>query len=192
MNDNEIIGGAFLVHKDYERIESLVVDLYEELGVKAFPIKPFDIARQKGYKLVPYSQMNRELQTLLRSKKMFGASGRTLKGAYKIFYDDSNCEARQRFTVMHEIGHIHLQHKEDSMYAEKCANYFASYALAPSPMINRYGCGDYLDVALRFNISEESAIYAFDRGMRWASLHYNLKPYKLKSYEIKIDKLIKQ
>ena len=124
MIDDEISWPANLTHSDYDRIESIVVDLYEELNIKEFPIDPFDIAKKKGYEAIPYSQIDKEARDILRKTERSGTSGRTRKGVYRIFYDDLDCEYRQRFTIMHEIGHIQLGHKEDSPYAEKCANYY--------------------------------------------------------------------
>lgn len=111
---------------------------------------------------------------------MSGASGRTSNGIYKIFYNDSHCIERQRFTIMHEIGHIELGHKESSAFAEMCANYYAAYSLAPSPLIGLFKCEDYIDVSIRFNISYECAIYAFDRFERRSNMPYKLKPYEMK------------
>ena len=180
MIDTETYGPAYLTYGDYDRIESAVVDLYVELNINKFPIDPFDIARKKGYTLVPYSQIPQEAREILRKTEKSGTSGRTKKGEYRIFYDDSNSENRQRFTIMHELGHIALGHKEDSAYAEKSANYYATYSLAPSPMIGRLKCEDFIDTSVRFDLSVESALYAFDRYERWASVPGGLKPYEQK------------
>ena len=184
MIDAGSYGNANLIQRDYGKIESTIVDMYAKLNIKSFPIDPFYIAEQMGYKVFPFSQIPKEaLEILCRTEKS-GTSGRTRTGRYKIFYDDTNCETRQRFTIMHEIGHILLVHKEDSEYAEKCANYFASYSLAPTLMIDRLGCEDFIDIAIRFNISDESALYAFDRFVRWVKY-----TRRLKSHEIKLEKL---
>ena len=109
-------------------------------------------------------------------------SGRNVNGQYKIIYDDADHEERQRFTVAHEIGHILLGHKEDSEYAEKCANYFASYFLVPTPMVEKVKCEDFLDVSDKFSVSLSCAVHAFDRYNRW--LFFG--GYKYKEYEIKM------
>lgn len=180
MIDTESYGAVELTGKTYDRIESTVIDLYEELGVKEFPINPFEIAKRKGYVLIPYSQLDEEVLKTLLPNNDNGWSGRTKNGEYRIFYNDTHCKERQKFTIMHEIGHIVLGHRENSIYAEKCANYFATYALAPSPMIGRTGCEDFVDISNRFGISYESAIWAFDRYTRWATVSCGLKPYEIK------------
>ena len=116
----------------------------------------------------------------MRKKEIAGASVRTKEGVRRIFYDDLHPRNRQRFTIMHEMGHIQLGHKENSMYAERCANYFATYSLAPTPIIGLYGCEDYIEVSKRFKLSQESALYAFDRYKRWVNIPCALKPYEKK------------
>ena len=180
MLDTEIFVPAGLTSKMYDKIEELVVSLYEDLKIENSPINPFKIAEQKGYILNPYSKIAEELRVLLRNNGMVGTFVRTKEGIYKIFYDDSDVQVRQRFTIMHEIGHIVLGHKENSSFAEKCANYYASYSLSPTPLIGVYDCEDFIDVSTRFNISYESAIYAFNRYMKWLQMPNDLKPYEIK------------
>ena len=180
MIDTETYGVADLTSRDYNKIENFVVDLYTELNIKEFPIDPFNIAKQKGYEVIPYSKIPKDARNILRKTEKSGTSGKTKNGVFRIFYDDLDSKYRQRFTIMHEIGHIELGHKEDSVYAEKCANYYASYSLAPSPMIGRLGCEDFMDISARFSVSYESAIYAFDRFTRWANIPYGLRPYEEK------------
>lgn len=184
MIDCETYGRALLTAKDYYRIESSVVDLYKELRITCFPIDPFKIAIKCGYELIPYSSLDKDMQSFLRDSERAGTSGRTKNGTYRIFYDDYNVLTRQRFTIMHEIGHIRLGHKEDSQYAEKCANYFATYSLAPSPAMSLLNCEDFVDVSLKFGISDESAIYSFDRYCRWFNVTNDLKPYEERLIEL--------
>lgn len=115
MIDNEYCG-ANLTDAKYAEIGCSVADLYEELGIKTFPIDPFDIAKRKGFVLKPYSQLSEQTCATLRQHEWSGASMRCDKSCY-IYYDDSQVKTRQRFTVMHEIGHILLGHKQDSDYA---------------------------------------------------------------------------
>lgn len=69
MIDTEIYGPADLTHRDYDRIESAIVDLYAELNIKEFPIDPFYIARQKGYQVIPYSKMTEETRDIEKNRK---------------------------------------------------------------------------------------------------------------------------
>ena len=168
-----------LIRKDYTKIEKTIVNLYTEINVNKLPINPFEIAIQKGFILIPYSQAPHKARSILKEYEVSGSSGITKEGVYKIFYDDSHCIERQRFTIMHEIGHILLGHKEDSAYAERCANYFAAYSLAPPPIIAKFNCEDFMDIAIIFKLSQESASYAFIRYCNWIDHSFKLKPHEV-------------
>ena len=53
-------------------------------------------------------------------------------------------------TIMHEIGHIVLDHSEDSELAEKEVKFFAKYALVPPVLVHK------LKLAANMNLSLES------------------------------------
>ncbi len=184
MIDNEYCG-ANLTDAKYAEIGCSVADLYEELGIKTFPIDPFDIAKRKGFVLKPYSQLSEQTCATLRQHEWSGASMRCDKSCY-IYYDDSQVKPRQRFTVMHEIGHILLGHKQDSDYAEKCANHFAAYALAPPPIVWRCKCNTAKEAAKRFDLSMSCAENAVNRSYAWASARCDCTDYEkriLKQFE---------
>lgn len=186
MIDNEY-RGADLTDAKYSEINSLAADLYEELSIKTFPIDPFDIAKRKGFVLKPYSQLSEQTCAKLREYRWSGASIRDgKKRNYYIYYDDSQVKTRQRFTVMHEIGHILLGHKQDSDYAEKCANHFAAYMLAPPPIVWRCKCNTAKEAAKRFDLSMSCAENAVNRSYAWASARCDCTEYEkriLKQFE---------
>lgn len=97
-----------------------------------------------------------------------------------IYYDDSMYERRIRFTIMHEIGHIILEHTEHSDLAESEADFFARYALAPPPLIHKYKPEDYYELANIFQVSLECAMYAMRAYHMW--LRYGPSDYL--DYEI--------
>lgn len=168
-----------LSQKDCERIESTVVKLFIKLGINKFPIDTFAIAKQLGYMLVPYSRANESVRKLLQLYEMSGASIRTKKGVYKIFYDDYNVIERQRFTIMHEIGHIQLSHRENSDYAEKCADHYASYALAPSPIVDMLPYKEKEEIMACFWVSPPCSYRVLKRYNEWQSSHNEFKPYEI-------------
>ncbi len=179
MIDDECSVNESLPWTVYEKIEKAVFELFRRLGINSFPIDPFEIAMKLGCELLPYSKIDSETLKVISEIGESGLSFRKgIYGNYLIFYNDFVIKARQRFTIMHEIGHIILGHKESSQYAEKCANYFAAYALAPTPMIGRLNCEDYIDVAKRFDVSKECADISFARYLRWANLPIAKKPYE--------------
>ena len=181
MIDDEEIVGLHLPPKEYERIEETVVELFMGLNISSVPIDPFAIAEQMGYIVKEYSELERPARHYLRTGNADGCSLYNPKLQRSIiFFDDDDPLVRTRFTAMHEIGHIRLEHKEESDLANQMANYFAAYALAPSPLIGRYKCEDYIDVANTFNVSRDCAAICFERYNKW--LHFGGQDYK--PYEI--------
>lgn len=185
MIDNEYSGKLFIPSREYERIESLVVDLYEEVGVTEVPIDAFAIARKKNYLLNPFTQLKN-----MAIRRVYGlsADGFSLydpkKQCFVIFYDNLQCKERQRFTIMHEIGHILLGHKDESDLANQMANYFAGYSLAPYPIMDLYRIEDCIQLAKFFGVSRDCAQLCAKRYERWKLRRAN------PSYEQKLLSII--
>jgi len=83
---------------------------------------------------------------------------------------------------MHEVGHIVLDHTEESELAEAEANFFAKYALAPPVLIHNSGLREPGEIADFFDISYQAATYALSFYRKW--LQYGGQYYK--DYEIMI------
>ncbi len=185
MIDNEYSGKLFIPSREYERIESLVVDLYEEVGVTEVPIDAFAIARKKNYLLKPFTQLKN-----MAIRRVYGlsADGFSLydpeKQCFVIFYDNLQCKERQRFTIMHEIGHILLGHKDESDLANQMANYFAGYSLAPYPIMDLYRIEDCIQLAKFFGVSRDCAQLCTKRYEKWKLRRAN------PSYEQKLLSII--
>lgn len=174
-----------LPRKLYDTIEQKVVSLYYEHNIKELPIQPFEIARNRSYILRPYSELNIEVCNLLREKKQGGTSYVDPESQNQVIcFDDLQPLCRQRFTIMHEIGHIDMGHKHGSQLAEIIANHYAGYALAPSPLIKKFNCEDFEDIAIAFHISEECAYWRFNSYQNW--LKFKIK----KNYEAKLLSLL--
>ena len=87
---------------------------------------------------------------------------------------------------MHEIGHIDLGHKGESDLARKMADFYAGYALAPSPLIGRYAnFEENFDIVSTFWVSPECAEICKNRYQNW--LQYGGR--ELKDYEIELINL---
>lgn len=174
-----------LPKKMYDRIESKVVELYVELHICKIPIDPFDIIQRKGFILNKYSSLPYSRQIELRQKERDAISyyDPELK-TFVIWYDDSFGLLRVRFTLMHELGHIILGHKQESELAKKIADYFAAYSLVPSPLMQVFHCEDYIDVANQFDVSVDCADYCFQRYVNWCIFSQKNKPYEIQLMNI--------
>lgn len=80
-----------------------------------------------------------------------------------VLFDDWEPNAyRKHWGIVHEIGHIYLDHSKDGEKEEKEANFFAAQIVAPEIVLcdirNRQGsiCTD--DLLAYFNISHEAAV----------------------------------
>lgn len=172
----------------YDEIEKKVVEMYVEQGIHSFPIDPFKILEKKGYTLIPFSRFCIEERPEIVNDdndafSFFSPQNKT----YFIVYNDEKPLPRIRFTLMHELGHIELGHKGESELAEKEADTYAGYALAPSPLMSGYRLGYLEDFMTKFWISRECAVVRRNLYLNW--LEYGGK--FLKDYEITLVNLFK-
>lgn len=185
MSEKEEYTEVKLPAKIYRKIEGDVVSLYKKLNITTFPIDPFQIAFMNGYIVKKYSELSEEAVERLRSISKDGISHffpelRT----FIIYYDDSLSYHRVRFTIMHEIGHIILGHREESDLARMMANYFAAYSLVPSPLVGKFECEDYLEVYKRFEVSPDCAFICFQRFSNWSNFGGKLKQYEIELLDL--------
>ena len=171
--------------KVYWKIDKAVATMYEMLKIDSVPIDPFAIAKSLNIEVIPYSKLNEdELKDALENPRDGLSYFNTEKKKFIIWYNDRGaCRARQRFTIMHEIGHIWLGHKVDSILAEMQANAFASYALAPSPVIHVIPHESFVDYMSIFDISSDGAYYTFYRYKQWT---HQIEERKLFDFEVKL------
>lgn len=156
MIDDEMVSGVKIPLEKYSEIERRVVDLYVEQNINKLPIDPFEIIKNRGYLLIPFSKFepNNRPDCIDEDNDAFSFYNPKMK-TYTIVYNDEKPLNRIRFTLMHELGHIDLGHKCESDLARKMADYYAGYALAPSPLIGKYASDDSFQISARFWISFE-------------------------------------
>lgn len=125
-----------LSNQRYEEIKRIVVRMFVEYGVSCVPINGFEIAYKMGVKVIPYSAYSPDKRWLLIKKSEDGFSVERTNGQWFIFYNDEKDYGRMNHTIMHEIGHIVLDHSEDSELAEKEVNFFCqvcTYSASSNP-----------------------------------------------------------
>lgn len=174
-----------LSDKRYEEIKSIVANMFEEYDIRCAPISGFEIAKKMGIKCYPYSSIPKNKRYLLYKKSIDGFSLQTTSGEWRIYYNDELSYGRINNTIMHEIGHIILDHSEDSELAEKEVKFFAKYALAPPVLIRKFKLHSPKEIVDIFDISYEAAVYAYSYYKKWRRCHFTV----LRSYEKKILRL---
>lgn len=173
-----------LSDKRCEEIKKTVTKMFREYGVSCVPINGFEIAHKMGVKIIPYSSFPLKKQPLLLKKSEDGFSVERTNGQWYLFYNDSKDFGRVNHTIMHEIGHIILDHTEDSELAEKEVKFFAKYALAPPVLIHKLKLTNASDIAKVFEISYEAACYAYEYYRKWLKISRWKQKYT--DYEIQI------
>ena len=150
-----------------EKIKKIVVEMFVKYGVCCVPINGFEIASKMGITVIPYSAFSLQKRALLLKKSEDGFSVEKNVGEWYIYYNDEKNYRRINNTIMHEIGHIVLDHTEDSELAEKEVNFFAKYALVPPVLVHKLEIKSPLQIVRLFDVSFEAATYAFDYYQKW-------------------------
>ena len=171
--------GISLSHKRYEEIKRIVVDLFVRFEVSCVPVNGFELATKMGIKVIPYSAVHFSKRYLLVKKSQDGFCVEKNPGEWYIYYNDAKDYSRINNTIMHEIGHIVLDHSEDSELAEKEVNFFAKYALVPPVLVHKFKLDDPWSIEKVFEVSFEAACYALSYYKKW--LQYG--PSKYTDYE---------
>lgn len=164
----------------YDKIECKVTSLYKEFGISSVPVDPFEIAGRRGYIVKPFSSFSLRAKRLFKTMSLDGANYYDPNlGTFVICYDDQKGLERIRFTLMHEIGHIDMGHWEESELARRIADYYAAYALAPTPIISIKACKNAKDIAKSFMVSQSCADICFKRFINWDRITVELKPHEM-------------
>lgn len=153
---------------DCNEIRSKAADVLIECNVKQFPLDCFYILSHYDYKIYTYAQLKRKNIELYHMCIAYSEDA-FRNGALKIIaYNETKPVVRIRFSLMHELGHHILEHKNDSPENEREANYFASNILAPRLAMYYTKSRLSEEIAGIFNISVQAAFYAVADFNEWA------------------------
>lgn len=158
-----------------EEIKEQVVNLFEKYNIHCVPINGFEIANKMGIKVIPYSSKSEKAKEWCSRESEDGFSV-FRENKWYIFYNDEKKFGRVNNTMLHEIGHIVLDHTEDSELAEKEVKFFAKYALVPPVLVHKLKLTTPEEISEKFDVSYEAAYYALVYYNKW--LHYSGKYYK--------------
>lgn len=153
---------------DYDKMAQLVIDIYIDYNITAFPVDEKEICRKMGLKLLPYSAYTEKEQELLRKRSEDGFfSPATQIAPNAIYYDDSiTSHGKIRYTIFHEVKHFANGDEDDKQYNDNMADYFARYFMAPIPYLIKMGIDDELTLISDHGISAEAAMYAIRNARR--------------------------
>lgn len=151
----------------YEEIKRTIVNLFAKYNIKCIPVNGFELATKMGITVVPYSVRSEKKRYLFLKKSEDGFCVEKSTGEWYIFYNDKKEYGRINNTIFHEIGHIVLDHSEDSELAEKEVKFFAKYALVPPVLVHKLGLTDPYQIQEAFDVSFSAACYAYSYYQKW-------------------------
>lgn len=177
-----------LTNEEYEFIKGEVAFIFEKYQIRCTPVSGFEIATKMGIKLISYSALTETQQKLAREKCPDGYVIETNDGRELIYYNDIDWSyEHQNWTILHEIGHIVLDHRGiDQEKEEDEADFFAKYAIAPPILVHKIGAESPLDIYENFDISLEASVYAYHYYKSWRDGYFQVG--RLTEYEKKILK----
>ncbi|MBO4552862.1 ImmA/IrrE family metallo-endopeptidase [bacterium] len=166
----------------YKEAEEKVVDLLVDCGMMRFPVDPFFLARMKGIEVRNYSALDAEKRLACSVCKIDAFRDYDpISNKYMIYYDEHKSEGSIRFSLLHELGHIILGHKEESTRAETLADYFAGYAIAPPVIIDRMERKTISDIVDYFGVTELCAEVRLKKYRGW-------KQFSIRAHEKRLLK----
>ena len=170
-----------LTGERYDYIKEAVCDLIIRYNVKCIPVSGFEIASKMGLFLVAYSGLSEKKRRIALEISKDGFVLRNMGRIYVYYNDMGISYERQNWTVLHEIGHVVLNHMGNDAKEEYEADFFAKYAIAPPVLVHRIKPESFWDIYEHFDISFTAALYAYNYYQTWRrryeSIHV-LAPYE--------------
>lgn len=179
-----------LTDDEYEFIKGEVVHIFAKYRIKCIPVSGFEIAARMEITIIAYSKLHgKKLDTALKVSPdgfFFEFYGKEF-----IIYNDIDCSyERQNWTILHEIGHIVLDHSGNGIHEEAEADFFAKYAIAPPVLIYKIQAKSPEDIFNAFDISYEAAVYSYKYYKKWLSHHQHTVCFT--TYELQLLMLCKE
>lgn len=182
----------------YSLIKKTVNNVFIKYNINSYPIDTTKLFSYfKNIRVVSYStQINKFKLTEDEAISYFGSEeGCTIYNAklnkYLIFYNDLSTTYKKperiRWTLIHELGHVLLNHLDEidgvkifrnsisnSQYdqLEAEANRFAALLLANPVILNVIGIESKDDVQKICKLSSEAATYRFNDYLKWSKYKY--------------------
>lgn len=161
-----------LPYRRYEELKSLAADLIEDYAL-SYPLDPSEIAAALGIHVTVHEFGLPPAAWFCGTTDGYTTPAQSAHGLkFKTHLNGATSLLRRRFTLMHEIAHIWLDHPraggpDCENVAEAEANFLAAYLLAPDALVIAWvedltvAC-----IAQEFKVSDEAAGIIHHRVMR--------------------------
>lgn len=168
----------YLNYKDYQNVRDAAWRILLDCRIGRLPVDVREICRHLGCKLYSYDAGWKIISAFKLNEQVEKSDGFTVlyRDVPYIFYSGSTPEARQRFTIAHEIGHIVLGHVGEGKYTimnrepslrdsadETQANQFAARILAPACVLNALDAVEAEQISSLCGISHQAAEFRAER-----------------------------
>lgn len=175
---------------DYNRTAKIARNFMIEQNLSELPIDPFNIANKNGWIIEKASEIANDINVTvyhLLNNMINSSDGAAIYckevDKYKIIYNDyMNNNGRIRWTIMHEIGHIVLNHlkkyeqsilgrgglsEEEYSVLETEADFFASLILAPPIVLHNLNISTPKDIRRLCKLSLQASKNRYKYYLRW-------------------------
>ncbi len=152
----------------HEQILYLVFDVIRRCDIRSFPFECTALFPYYDYKVYTYGELRQKNEELYDFCIGYSEDAFREGNSRIVAYNSlPGHDYRTRFSLMHELGHIVMNHKGDNDHNEQDANFFASNLLAPRIAIHYSQCRTIKSLSRAFEISHEAAEYALKDYARW-------------------------
>lgn len=152
---------------NYTKIYTAVLKVYQDCDIHSFPFSCEDVISHYGYHLISYRQAAEQRKELYDICMLCSQDAFLDKNNHMILYNPHALSNRPRFSLMHELGHIILEHQGEDDEQEKEANMFAGMLLAPPMAVHYSRLREPDRISSAFEISYDAACCALNQYYRW-------------------------
>jgi hypothetical protein len=159
-----------LADSRYEQIKEVVADTIEDAVIYSYPFDVLEVLQKLEIGAYSYQSLSPQKQEFCFKKSEDAFSILINYGTHsewRIYYNAEVGDRRIRFTLMHELGHICLDHQQENEVAEAEANFFAKNILVPPCIIQLMDIKDYHEISDKFDVSLEMSRYQMDYYQKW-------------------------
>ena len=175
----------YLDEETYEELKGEVARYIEQCGM-SYPLNVEKFARRMKLKAVPYSSLGDRAHSASMQASQDGFLCEKNCAYTYIFFNDEKIKERQETSILHEIGHLVLDHNSTPQKTDEKkeaeAKFFAKYAKAPMPLIHLLPIKTVETIQKAFKLSRQAAEIALDNYEKWLGRFNG----KYKDYELKI------